>query len=157
MKYLKKYEMWSDPTVTDNIEINYGDKKPELSDIIFEVIKYIKDHYDDISTDILNSTTEFQVGFRFPSKSGMKYDRIGIEEYKNQKHLHFYYSDANGQRCGYTIAITEDEYEYLHKYFLKIHNEFRKKEQEKNIETHLAELTKIEEEKIKNTGNKYNL
>lgn len=160
MKHLKQYEMWSNPTSTDkNIEVNYGDKKPELSDIVIEVTNYIKDNYDKIDTDILNATTEFSVGFDFRKENGQKYESFTIEKSKKNKspYIHFFYKDAHGGRNGYTIDITDYDYKYLHEYFLNIYKEFKKKDEEKDKERHRFVLQKIEEEKIKKAANKFNL
>ncbi len=158
MKHLKKYEMWT-TNVTGNFDFNYGDKKPELSDIVIEVINYIKDNYDKISTDILNVTTEFGVGFNFGGKNGMKYDRIKIDKNKKNDipYIHFLYYDFHNNTNGYTIDITDYDYKYLHDYFFKIYKELKKKEEEKNKEKHINDLKKIEDEKAKKSADKYNL
>jgi hypothetical protein len=158
MKHIKKYEMWT-TNVTGDYDFNYGDKKPELSEIVIEVINYIKDNYDKISTDVLNDTTEFGVGFNFSEKNGMKYDKIRIEKNKKNSipYIHFLYYDYRGTTNGYDIDITDYDYEYLHDYFFKIYKEFKKKDEIKKIEKHKSELKKIEEEKAKNSADKYNL
>lgn len=156
MKHLKKYEMWTTNS-TSNFSVNYGDKQPELSEIVIEIIKYIEDNYDNISNDILNNTTEFGVGFNFGRKDGKKYNSIKINKYKNNSYVDITYYDVHNQINGYSLDITDYDYDYLHKYFLNLYKNFKKKNEEKDKEKHKLELKKIEDEKIKKSADKYNL
>ena len=48
MKHLKEFNSWT-TTATDNVDVNYGDKKPEYSNIVKYAKNYIDDNIDNIS------------------------------------------------------------------------------------------------------------
>jgi hypothetical protein len=157
MKYLKEYNNWITDVTDKNVVVNYGDKKPKLSDVVIDTIKFIEDNFDNINPGI-NSTNESSVGFKY----GLNFSKIyiGCETRDNGykiPYICFNYHDANNANSNYSIDITEDDYEYLKKYFYKIYRIFRKKEQEKDEEEYKKELQKIENKKIKKDINKYNL
>ena len=150
--------MWSEPTVTGDFSVNYGDKKPQLSDVVFEVIKYVEDNFDKINPDVLNATTRSRVSF---NGSDLKYDsiRLKFDEKNNSPYISFSYIGAGGRNDfrGYDIDITDADYKYLSDYFLKIFKIFNKKDEEKNKLDHASELEKIKEKRAKEAGEKYNL
>ena len=122
MKILKTFEMWT-TDVSGNFDVNYGDKV-KLSDVAIEARKFIEDNYDKIDSKSTNSTEiEFDKNLRFKS--------IKIYNNSDVKYLHFFYH-KNNDLNGYIKDITDEDYEYLVKYFLKVYKEQRLKNQ-KNI------------------------
>lgn len=153
---IKKFENWV-TDVTGNVSVNYGDKKPKLSDVVVDAIKFIEDNYDQIQCG-LNATTESGVDF----KRGLELDeiKIGVEVRNNDiiiPYLNFRYRDVNNDRGGYSIDITDYEYEYLKDYFYKIYKECRKKDQEEEKEKYKLQLKKIETKKMEDRAEKYNI
>lgn len=41
MKYIKKFEMWTTDVTDKTVSVNYNDKKPKLSDVVIDIIKFI--------------------------------------------------------------------------------------------------------------------
>lgn len=117
MKHLKKFENWT-TNVTGNYDINYGDK-PQLSDVVIETIDFIENNLDKIKEDILNDNRPYLISF----KSGLKYSSISLKEDNNIPFLLF---RNNENYLNYSIDITNEEYEYLKEYFLKIYKKIRK-------------------------------
>lgn len=156
MKHLKTFEMWT-TSVTGNVNVNYGDKKPELSDIVMDAIKFIKDNYDQIKCGSAGST-ESRVDF----KDGLELEEIAIGVDARNKdviipYLLFYYRDVDNQRSNYKQDITDYDYEYLKDYFYKIYKRCRKEDQNKDKEQYKLELKKIEDKKMQKNAEKYNL
>ena len=154
MKHLKEYNNWV-TDVTGNLNVNYGDKKPKLSDVAVDVIKFIEDNYDKI-VEGLNGTRENYISF----EEGLKYESITIDKdsnHSNIPYIHFMYRSVNGSGRGYQYDITDYDYDYLNDYFYKIYKIFRKKDQEKDKEKYKLELQKIEDKKDKDREKKYNV
>lgn len=145
MKSIKKFEEYNNwvTDVTGNVNVSYGDKKPKLSDVAIEVIKFIEDNFDKIRED-LNGTSDTFICF----EDGLDFNKISI--YKNEKenipYIHFQKNEVG----GYSNDITNYDYDYLHDYLDKIYKTFRKKHDAENKE-------KFEMELMKKNMKKYNL
>ena len=154
---LKRFENWVSDATDKNVSFNYGDKKPKLSDDAIDTIKFIEDNFDNISTEVLNNTTKTSVVFN----GNLKYYkiRLGFDDTNKIPHIHFYYYGSEGvsDYRGYKVDITDYDYEYLSDYFYKIYKIFKKKDEEKQKILHASELDKIEDKKMKNAANKYNI
>jgi len=159
MKHLREYNNWV-TDVTGNVNVNYGDKKPKLSDVVIEVIKFIEDNYDKID-DSLNGTSDSHIDFY--NKLEFEDISIGVEDQAESintnkiPYIHFLYRDVRDSLRGYRYDITNYDYEYLKDYFYKIYREFRKKQQEGHKEEYKSELQKIEDKKMKDLAKKMNI
>lgn len=154
MKHLKKFEMWTTNT-TGDFEINYGEKKPELSKVAINTIKFIKDNYNEIIIDILNEVKPTQISFN----PGLKYTRIKLELDKesNTPFLYFRYYDYNEGNYSYNEDITNTDYDYLKDYFFNIYKDIRTKVHNKEKDEYLDNMKKLEDERIKKKADKYNI
>ncbi len=152
MIYLKEFKNWTS-TVTDDVDISYGDKKPELSDVVKFTEYYINDNFDNIhSIDLENMSIEF----KNLSFSDLK--KIKLNKYRQNKYnLYNIYFDENettilNKYSSSVINITEYEYDYLCELIYNIDIKLRENKQKIKLDNIISKI-----DPVKRDAKKYNL
>jgi hypothetical protein len=147
MRHLKIYEKWSSSVTDDNININYGDKQPELSDLVKFTKEYIEENFDDIyniRVDILS------ISFR--KNKNIDYESIELKQKKDNIYMLYEIYFKNRVNEYDNIDITEEEYNYLRDYFYKTSIIFKKKQQKNKIDNIVSKI-----DPTQRAAKKYNL
>jgi hypothetical protein len=147
MRHLKIYEKWSSSVTDDNININYGDKQPELSDLVKFTKEYIEENFDDIyniRVDILS------ISFR--KNKNVDYESIELKQKKDNIYMLYEIYFKNRVNEYDNIDITEEEYNYLRDYFYKTSIIFKKKQQKNKIDNIVSKI-----DPTQRAAKKYNL
>jgi hypothetical protein len=134
MKHLKKYETWT-TDVTGSVEVNYGDKKPELSKIVKDTEKYLEDNFDNIQKiNSSNNSIDFNYDYNSKTKDNSKIIFISMNRddlFYNIVFTRYYYGVENK---SFTINITKDEYNYLSNVIYKLDKKLRQNRDKAKIE-----------------------
>jgi hypothetical protein len=129
MKHLKAFEMWTS-NVTDNFEVNYGDKKPKpkISDIVENTKKFIEDNFNKIKKASANSIDFEYFNASDPYPDGIK--SISVD-HKNDYNLLLYsikyiLYDSISDRTE-IIDITKEEFDHFLNFMYNIYIKYRQK------------------------------
>jgi len=154
MKHLKVFETWTS-TATDDVNVNYGDKKPEFSDIVKFTVEYIEDNFDDINSIDLDY---MQVDFSL-SKNGVwadnwkeEYKKITINKKNQNKYTIYYITFEEGGGPTSTLSITKDEYDYLCEFIYNIDIEYKKIKEKEKLDKVISKI-----DPVRRSAKKYNL
>ena len=135
----KIFENWVTNVTDPNVSVNYGDEKPEISDVVRYTKQYIEDNFDHIlELDVKN------LFIKFDASSKLKTINVGVD-------TKFYVITVDFGPWR-TVDITKAEYEYLSNFIYNIGTKYRKKQQKFHLD---SILDNIDPAKI--TAKKYNL
>ncbi len=118
MKFLKTYEYWT-TNVTDNINVNYGDKGPEISNFVKNIIDYIEKNFNSIKS--MSSQSGYEINF---IENNSKIKTISFGKTTNQENVVQVKlpEEKNPYDSKY---ITDDEIVYMKNKFMIIQKKFR--------------------------------
>ena len=144
MKHLKEYNNWVTDVTDKNVIVNYGDKKPEMSDVVNYTKQYIEDNFDKIHRVSID-----QVYFNFEAD----FDSIYLGDEENIYYVKFVGKKrkTNSSREK-IIDITNEEYKYLSDFIHNIKKKYRKKEQTNDLDTIISEI-----DPVRRLSKKYNI
>jgi len=119
MKHLKEFESWT-TTASGNVDVNYGDKKPEYSDVVKFIVQYIEDEFDRIKI-----ITASYKAIEFADTNINDISRIELQYKDNIPSILFCRRQAIGNKYDY-MDISKDEYDFLINFLFKTEIKRRK-------------------------------
>lgn len=133
MKHLKTFEMWT-TDATGDFDITYGDKKPEISEIVKYTKKYIEDNFDKIHHIEQKEKITFKTIVN-GHPNGTLYSEITLQVNSGPFYeIKFTKPITRNDNSYSTVDITKDEYNYLNDFFYEINKKLRKIRNEKGVD-----------------------
>lgn len=147
MKIKRFNESWVSDSTDKNISINYGDKKPEISDVAKYTEQYLLDNFDNISSiDIDKMLVEFS------SYRKNRFSRIYLYISNRGKYETFSIEFHSSTERDRRLDITTNDYNYLCDAIFKLKKRFNKKKYKADTDDILSEI-----DPVRINSNKYNI